>query len=790
MDRVKTKHVPNEVNHESVEVNYAGKSRKLSTAGCYYCGKPGHIAAQCYKAKYERQQESFKKNMNRNRRKQTPYHSSRSQSRDSNRNNDYRRESRKSHQKPRFKSSRRKEESSSEESTRESEFAMDIGSLPATYGTDSFLDKCKDKRFKLKTKATINEKVVDVLLDTGAVVSVIPLEIARECKIPIRKSEIQIRTASGRREPIFGITEQAKVNVHGCETKIEFIVIPNSEQPVLLGGDWHVKSGVTTCMKDQKISFGNKVIQIADEDLEDIEAEEALMCGIMEFGEEEEFYEEFFEDQDKSFKDRINLEELGEDKSKVKEQFYKLLDEYKDVFANSLEDLGKPCSLEEHKITTINETPIFQYPYRKSPKENDLIREEVEKILKAKIIRPSTSPWSAPALMITIQDPFPVPRTDDVFDRLALSKVFTTLDLKSGYWQFLVDRESIEKTAFSTNDGHYEFLRMPFGLKNAPARLSRAMRRIFAGVKFVEVYFDDMTIHSNTNEEHVEHLKFVLEKLRQYNLKINASKGEWFKKSVKVLGHIISEKTITMDPEKVNAIEEFKQPSSVNEIQRFLGLCGAYRRFVREFAHIAAPMHKLLKKDSKWNWSQECQTSFEELRKRLVSFPILRHPDFNKEFILYTDASGTAIGAILCQRDNFNNEYVVAYASRKLKGAEINYGITEKECLAVIWGIKHFSVYLQCQKFKVVTDHSALQWLMRIKEPKGKLARWAIFLQTYDFEIIYRQGKKHQNVDAISRSFDTNYLELYITDVEQDPDASQKSLDIHKTLDFYIIFKA
>lgn len=791
---------------ESVEVNFASQSRKPKFSGCYYCGKTGHIAAQCFKAKWDKRQDYEKKNASFRKRSQTPYPRTRSQSRESS-NNNWKKFDYKSKKKPKYRSNRSKKESS-DESMSDVEFTMDVSSLPSAHGSDSLLDKSKDPRLKLKTKARINGKKVDVLLDTGAVVSVMPVKIARECKIRIKKSKIQIKTASGRKEPIYGITEPARVVVHGCETKLEFLVMPDNDQPVLLGGDWHVKSGVGTFMKDQRLVFGDKVVYIDDEivskESEEIDADEALMCGIVEPGEEEEFFEDFFEtDKDKIQEGELIIGEADEKCEETKRKFKRLLEQFSDVFATSLEDLGNPCPLEEHKINTINETPIFQYPYRKSPKENDLIKEEVDKMLKANIIRPSNSPWSAPALMIpkkdgslrfcvdyrllnqiTVQDPFPVPRTEDIFDRLAQSKYFSTLDLKAGYWQFPVHRDSIAKTAFSTNDGHYEFLRLPFGLRNAPAQLSRVMRQIFSGVKFVEVYFDDMTIHSNSIEEHFDHIKFVFSKLREYNLKINASKGEWFKKSVKVLGHIISEKTIKMDPEKIRAIEDFKVPSCVADIQRFLGLTGHYRRFVRDFSHIAAPIYTLLKKDSKWKWTEDCHSSFEELKKRLTSYPILRQPDFSKPFILYTDASGIAIGAILCQVDDDGNEYVVAYASRKLKGAELNYGITEKECLAVIWAIKHFRVYLFGKKFKVVTDHSALQWLMKIKEPIGKLARWSIFLQTYEFDIVYRQGKKHQNVDALSRAFDVNLIELYSTEVDEEADSTVKKLDIYEDSGF------
>ena len=180
---------------------------------------------------------------------------------------------------------------------------------------------------------------------------------------------------------------------------------------------------------------------------------------------------------------------------------------------------------------------------------------------------------------------------------------------------------------------------------------------------------------------------------------------------------------------KIEKVKNWPEPKKVKEIQQFLGLCGYYRKFVKDFAKIAAPMINLVKRETKWSWDQEVKNSFEKLKEALISYPILQQPDFNREFILYTDASGLAVGAILSQKDDEGNEYVCHYASRTLKGPECHYGISEKECLAVLWAVKLFRVYLYGKRFSIITDHSALKWLMTIKDVSGKLARWSIFLQ-------------------------------------------------------------
>ncbi|CAF1137087.1 unnamed protein product, partial [Brachionus calyciflorus] len=229
------------------------------------------------------------------------------------------------------------------------------------------------------------------------------------------------------------------------------------------------------------------------------------------------------------------------------------------------------------------------------------------------------------------------------------------------------------------------------------------------------------------------------------NLKINAEKCTWCAQFLKVLGHIVSKNDISMDPAKIEAIKNRGAPKIVKQLQQFIGLCNYYRRFINDFAKIATPLFKLLQKDVKWIWSEECEASFLCLKEKLVSRPTLRLHDLKRPFILYTDMSGYALGAILTHKDDDGNEYVCAYASRILKNAEINYGITEKECLAVVWAIKFYRVYLYGTHFKIITDHSELAWLMKIVDPTDRLARWSIYLQAYDFEIIHRKGKVHSN---------------------------------------------
>ena len=294
------------------------------------------------------------------------------------------------------------------------------------------------------------------------------------------------------------------------------------------------------------------------------------------------------------------------------------------------------------------------------------------------------------------------------------------------------------------------------------------------------MFMDDLIIHSKSFEEHLFHLKDVFERFKKAKLKLNTKKCKFFQKSIKFLGHIITYNQVAMDPDKIKAIIEIATPTTVISVQHFIGAVGYYRIFIKDFAKIAAPLHKLTRKEIKFVWTQECEEAFNKMKQLVSTYPVLRLPDFNKEFFLSTDASGLAIGAILQQKTEDNKEYAIQFISRLLKGAEIHYTITEKECLAIIWGILKLSVYLCSKKFTIITDHSALIWLLSTKNATGRIARWQIILQTFEFEIIHESGKKHLNVDALTRlPLKTTTVNMNIVEFESnnENEPSSKGLD-------------
>ena len=452
-------------------------------------------------------------------------------------------------------------------------------------------------------------------------------------------------------------------------------------------------------------------------------------------------------------------------------QLKALLTEFSDVVATSNDDVGQ-TNLMAHTINVDGAAPVKQPPRRLPFHKREEVRKHLDQMLAADVVEPSSSPWSSPVVLVkkpdgssrfcidyralnnvTRKDAYPQPRIDDTLDSLGGAKYFSTLDLQSGYWQVDVDSESRDKTAFSTPFGLYQFKRVPFGLTNAPATFQRLMAVVLRGLTplMCLVYLDDIIIFSTTFEEHVERLRLVLSRLREAGLKLKPRKCRLLCEHVRFLGHVVSEQGVSTDPEKVRAIAEWPTPTCVKDVRSFLGMAGYYRRFVRDFSTVARPLNKLLERDVAFVWNEDSEGAFRVLKDVLSSAPILSFPDFDRPFIVDTDASNSGLGAVLSQIGLDTVERPVYFASRTLNRAERKYSTTRKELLAVVWALKTFRPYLLGAPFVLRTDHNALVWLMNFKEPEGQVARWLESLAEYDFEIEHRSGKKHQNADALSR---------------------------------------
>jgi len=447
-----------------------------------------------------------------------------------------------------------------------------------------------------------------------------------------------------------------------------------------------------------------------------------------------------------------------------------LVQSYSDVFSTGEYDLGQ-TDLARHTIDTGSERPVKQALRRQPYSHLESIDKQVQDMLKAGIIEPSQSPWVANVVMVTkkdgnprfcvdyrrlndctVKDFYPLPRIETCLDTLGGSKYFSTFDLRSGYHQLLMDPADADKTSFVTRTGRYQFRVLPFGLCNAGATFQRIMDIAMSGLNFTTclVYLNDIIVYSRTIDDHLVRLEQIFVRLRMAKLKLKPSKCKLIRTSVEFLGHVVSDKGVSTDPAKIKAVADWPRPVNVSEVRSFLGLCSYYRRFILGFASIAAPLHKLTGKNVRFYWNNECESAMKKLCSSLVSAPILAMPIDEGGYVLDTDASQFAIGAILSQRQD-GVEKVIAYASRVLNDAEKNYCVTRKELLAVVFYTKHFRHYLLGRPFQIRTDHAALQWLGKTPTPIGQQARWLDILGEFDYKVLHRPGRVHQNADALSR---------------------------------------
>jgi len=454
----------------------------------------------------------------------------------------------------------------------------------------------------------------------------------------------------------------------------------------------------------------------------------------------------------------------------IQARLHDLLLEYKKAFSLGEWDLGY-TDLLLHEIETGSEAPVRQALRRQPLLQLPVIDEQVDTMLRQGLIERSCSEWASNVVIVTKKDgtprfcidyrqlnnktrkdAYPLPLIGECLDTLGGASWFSTFDLRAGYHQLALHPRDRHKTAFITRGGSFQFKVLPFGLCGSPASFSRLMGLVMAGLNFAIclIYLDDIIVFSNDLDTHLQRLKQVLERLAAVNLKLKPSKCHLLQRQVLFLGHIVSHEGIGTDPKKVEAVKSWPTPTKLKEVRAFLGLCSYYRKFVPEFAHIGRPLHALTRKDVRFHWSDECDSAFEQLKTALTEAPILALPVDEGMYVLDTDASGEAIGAVLSQVQQ-GMERVICYGSRLCSTAEQNYDVTRRELLAIIYFLKLYRPYLLGRRFLLRTDHSALQWLRRTPVPIGQQARWLTTIEEFDFEVQHRAGSAHLNADALSR---------------------------------------
>ncbi|KAJ9562962.1 hypothetical protein OSB04_008122 [Centaurea solstitialis] len=444
-----------------------------------------------------------------------------------------------------------------------------------------------------------------------------------------------------------------------------------------------------------------------------------------------------------------------------------VVSEYPDVLMDDLPGVPPERQVEFRIDLVPGAAPIAKAPYRLAPPEMQELSKQLEELLDKGFIRPSTSPWGAPILFVkkkdgsmrmcidyrelnklTVKNRYPLPRIDDLFDQLQGAAWFSKIDLRSGYHQLNVREEDVHKTAFRTRYGHFEFVVMPFGLTNAPAAFMDLMNRVCRPMldRSVIVFIDDILIYSKSKEEHVEHLREVLEVLRKEKLYAKFSKCDFWLQEVQFLGHLVNREGIKVDPAKVEAVMKWETPKTPTEVRSFLGLAGYYRRFIQDFSKIAVPLTRLTRKSERFVWGEEQEAAFDTLRRKLCEAPVLTLPEGVEDLTVYCDASYHGLGCVLMQRGR-----VIAYASRQLKTHEVNYPTHDLELAAVVFALKLWRHYLYGVRCTIYTDHKSLRYFMDQQNLNMRQRRWLEVVKDYDCEILYHPRKANVVADALSR---------------------------------------
>lgn len=472
----------------------------------------------------------------------------------------------------------------------------------------------------------------------------------------------------------------------------------------------------------------------------------------------------------KLLENELNLD-IPQDDARL--SIWTLCKEFCDIF-HLKDDFLPANNFYKQSIDFNKEKPVYIKNYRLPHSQLAEIDKQVDNLLQQDIIEPCTSAYNSPLLLVPkksanndkkwrlvvdyrqlnkhiVDDKFPLPKLEDILDHLGNAKYFSTLDLQSSFHQIELTPESRTPTAFSTNNGQYHFKRLPFGLKISTNCFQRMLTVALSGLQWQAfMYVDDIIVFGRNVKHHNSNLRQLFERLRKFNLKLNPSKCNFLRPEVTYLGHLITKDGIKTDPSKYNVIKNYPIPTNSEDVKRFVAFCNYYRKFIENFVNISKPLNQLSKKNCDFVWSDLEKIAFDTLKYKLMNPPILQFPNFNKSFIITTDASNFALGAILSQGE-IGTDLPISYASRSLNKHEIRKPIIVKELLAIHWAIGHFRPYVFGTKFFVVTDHRPLVSLFTHKNLSSKLTSIRLDLSDYDFEIIYKQGSLNTNADALSR---------------------------------------
>ncbi|PNX93254.1 Ty3/gypsy retrotransposon protein, partial [Trifolium pratense] len=613
----------------------------------------------------------------------------------------------------------------------------------------------------IKLQGTIQEVPVVILVDSGASHNFISQNLVHKMNLTVNDdAALNIKLGDGFCSKTKGTCSNLEIDIKGLKVTVDVQLFELGCVDVILGIEWLRTLGdMIVNWKKHTMSFWlNKewvTLKGMESSLNMMDTLHSVLCKPKlkrSTGGEEA-------------KVKVSCGVLHSLEVEQSRELEHLLSLYADVFQDPK---GLPPKRNKEHVITLREGAgaINVRPYRYPHHHKDEIEKQVGEMLQAGIVRPSTSAFSSPVLLVkkkdnswrlcvdyralnkaTIPDKFPIPVIEELLDELHGASYFSKLDLKSGYHQVRVREADIHKTAFRTHEGHYEFLVMPFGLMNAPSTFQSLMNEVFRSLlrKSVLVFFDDILVYSRTWSEHMQNLKTVLHIMQTHELVANRKKCQFGRQSVEYLGHLITSQGVAVDPSKIESVIQWPIPKNVKGVRGFLGLTGYYRKFIKDYGKIAKPLTDLTKKDA-FMWNEKALYAFETLKKCLTTAPVLTLPNFDKEFMIECDASGGGIGAILLQ-----DSRPIAYFSKALGVRNLTKSAYEKELMAVVLSIQHWRPYLIGRKFVVSTDQKSLKQLLQQRMISADQQNWAAKLLGYNFDIVYKPGRLNSGADALSR---------------------------------------
>lgn len=677
---------------------------------------------------------------------------------------------------------------------------------PRKQQTISTLNSCNDNL--LSYKGTLNGDIpVKILVDTGASVSLISLRFAEDKQLPLQPSSkhTEITYAQGEKhKSYFHLNSALAFGDYSGEWPLISCSLSNGHD-IILGidwirqhqftiNDWETNSFTTRKHSNIHIELPNLSVinhisakQLQDSEIFVVKPIPMEKEPLPQQGTPTPTNSSQLQQQTLNSLDYTRSEIQGDEstppttpQSQLEQQF---IDNNTDIIVDEIPDFLPPFREHNHEIHLKADSIIpRQRPYRASYKELDELKLQLQQLLNKGLIEPSSTQYGAPVILVkqktktrmvinykelnkaTIPDSYPLPYIQDLFERLHSAKVYSKIDLASGYHQIRVQPEDVDKTAFTTRYGTFNFLVMPFGLTNAPATFQRNMNNIFQDLldTYIIVYLDDLLVFSQDIEQHKQHLNTVLERLRQHQFYAKKSKCEFFRSKIDFLGHTISQGYISTQQEKIAALHNWPMPTTLKSLQRFLGFTNYYRKFVKNYAHITAPLYNICSSKVKFKWEQQHTTAFQEIIAALESATALKLPDPHKPFTIHSDASDKCIGAVLQQEDT-----PIQFLSRKLSDTEQRYSTREKELLAIVYALHKFRPYILGSPITVYTDHKSLEQTLTTEHSNYRLARWTELMAEYQVQIKYIEGSTNIVADALSRQLNATSVSSFSPDLSE-----------------------